>query len=93
MNQQTRSFRPFNVSTKVVKGAPVPKGPSPDALKGGSLSIVEFPSTKGHNVNSSLERSSRGRKPYKAHNNPLGRDGVTYEVVKGSLVPFNGKVN
>jgi hypothetical protein len=79
MNSQTAGYRKVNLSTKVVKGAPVPKGPSPDVLKGGALTLVSFESTKGQAVNSSKERANsktpggKDRKPWKGHGDPLGR--------------------
>lgn len=80
MNSQTAGYRKHNLSTRVVKGAPVPKGPSPDALKAGALEIVSFESTKGRAVNSSAERAKgktpmgKDRKPWKGHGDPLGRN-------------------
>ncbi len=62
MNKQTRAYRAKNLSTKVVKGATVPKAGNP---MGESLIVVEFDSTKGRAVNSRKEREDGGRKPWK----------------------------
>ena len=77
MNRSTRANRAVNVSTKVLKGTPVPK--APPRVMGAALTEVEFEPTKGRTVNSSKERAAgvtpggMARKPWKGCGDPLGR--------------------